>query len=84
MKVKLVVMNNCKYCPEAKEIVSDLCNKHNIDYEIIDLNTLRGQEMLKRYNILYVPCIIKDNDIFAIPRSKRKLLRLLKDEPKRI
>ena len=57
-KVQMVFTKTCIYCGPTKQIWHDLQKKYKFEYEEIDAETPKGQELVQKFQIMAVPTTI--------------------------
>jgi len=62
-KIQVVYTKTCIFCAPTKQIWRDLQKKHKFDYEEIDAESLKGQQVVRKFNIMSVPTTIVDGKI---------------------
>jgi len=72
-KVQLVFTKTCVYCGPTKAIWHDLQKKYKFEYEEIDAETEKGQQLVQKFNIMAVPTTIVDNRVafIGLPNKMR-------------
>lgn len=72
-KVTLVVASWCPICPSAKKLWKGLKAQYDFEYEEVDVNTLKGEELVNEHSITSVPTTIIDGKItfVGLPEKDR-------------
>ena len=60
VKVTLITATWCNSCPSAKKIWDELKSEHDFEYEIVDLISDKGKELIAAHSIKGVPANIVD------------------------
>lgn len=81
IKVTLIRPSGCQHCVAVKKILENM----KVDYptltiEEIDMVTLEGQEMVKKYHILSSPGILVNDEFFAMGGATQKQFKKKFDE----
>lgn len=62
-KVQVVYTKTCKYCGPTKEMWRDLQKVYEFEYEEIDAQSSKGQELVQKFSIMTVPTTIIDGKV---------------------
>jgi len=62
-KVQLVFTKTCMYCGPTKAIWHDLQKKYKFEYEEVDAETPKGQQLVQKFMIMAVPTTIVDGKV---------------------
>lgn len=61
--VVLLIADWCPVCPGAKELWDNLKKEYDFNYEIYDIASEKGQQLVKEYGITGVPVTIIDGKV---------------------
>lgn len=70
-KVQLVFTKTCVYCGPTKAIWHDLQKKYKFEYEEIDAETPKGQQLVQKFQIMAVPTTIVNDRVAFIGLPNR-------------
>lgn len=72
-RVQLVFTKTCLYCGPTKAIWHDLQKRYKFEYEEIDAETPKGQQLVEKFMIMAVPTTIVDNRVqfIGLPNKGR-------------
>ena len=72
-KVQLVYTKTCLYCGPTKAIWHDLQKKYKFEYEEINAETPKGQQLVEKFQIMAVPTTIVDGRVqfIGLPNRSR-------------
>ncbi|MEX0940834.1 MAG: glutaredoxin [Candidatus Babeliales bacterium] len=80
IKVTILTTKGCSHCMQAKEILSKLKPKYDLNIEDIDVTTDRGQELAKKHKIMTSPGILINDEFFSMGGVTEGQLRSKFDE----
>ncbi|MFA7593605.1 MAG: thioredoxin family protein [Thiohalobacteraceae bacterium] len=66
MHVQLLIAPWCTSCHRAQEIWQRVCERHGMTLEILDLETLAGEETAGRLHLKIMPAVLFDGQPRAI------------------
>lgn len=66
MHVQLLVASWCSSCQRAQQIWNDICARHGLTLEILDLDTRAGEETATRHHLKIMPAVLIDDHPRAI------------------
>ena len=77
-RITVLSKADCHFCDDAKAILDRLAPELELDVEVVDLATARGQQLAMGAGMLFPPGILIDGEPFAYGRlSERRLRREL-------
>ena len=77
-RISVVTKPDCHYWEEAKQLLERLAPELDLDVEVIDLTTTRGQALAIASGMVFPPAILIDGAPFSYgPLSERRLRREL-------
>lgn len=78
VKVTLIHATWCKVCPSARRLWNDLKSEYDFEYEEIDVETPKGQELIEKYGIVGVPTTLIDGEIAftGVPKKAEAIARI--------
>ncbi|MCS3924855.1 glutaredoxin family protein [Methanosalsum natronophilum] len=77
-KVILVHAEWCKFCPSAMKFWKDLKTELDFDYEEVDIDSDKGQQLASEYSVMSVPTTIIDDEVafVGVPDKEEALEKL--------
>lgn len=66
MKLILLLAGPYSSCQKTKQIWQEVCLKHNIDLDTIDLEHEDGQALADQLNLKSFPALIHNNKVIAV------------------
>lgn len=76
IKMQIITSPGCECCEDIKNYIKNVKNDFpELSVEIIDMTTLKGQELVQKYNILSAPGIIINGKLEFTGETKEKDLR---------
>ncbi len=66
MKLQLILMGHYPSCETAEEIWQAACDSHDIELEVLDLDSAEGSALADRLGLKSFPALIKNNQVLAI------------------
>lgn len=58
----MIVQDQCGFCKQAEEVLKDPIKNGQI--EVIDADSYRGKELVKKFDLDAIPVILEPNDKF--------------------
>ena len=65
-KVTLVHADWCRLCPAASKLWKSMRSEYEFEYEEVDIDTERGQELAGKHSIMGVPTTIIDDEVIFV------------------
>jgi glutaredoxin len=83
-KVVLLTAKWCVYCPSAKALWKKLKKDYKFDYEEIDIQSEKGQELAEKFSVMAVPTTIINNKIVitGLPEESKVIGAIKSEEAK--
>lgn len=66
MHVQLLVSSWCSSCQQAQHVWTDVCARHGLSLEVLDLDTLAGETAANRHQLKIMPAVLIDDHPRAI------------------
>lgn len=66
MHVQLLVASWCSSCQRAQHIWADVCARHGLSLEVLDLDTLAGETAASQHHLKIMPAVLIDGHPRAV------------------
>lgn len=66
MHIQLLIASWCSSCQRAQKIWTDICARHGLALEILDLDTPAGEAVTHRHHLKIMPAVLIDDQPRAI------------------
>ena len=66
MQVQLLVASWCSSCQRAQHIWADICARHGLSLEVLDLETPAGEAAANRHHLKIMPAVLIDDHPRAV------------------
>lgn len=75
MRVTLLTQEACGFCDEAKRILERLTPEYDLQLEVLELDSPKGQALAQQGGILFAPGIFIEGHAFSYGRPSERAIR---------